>query len=73
MDMLTLFRSHMIALLLLARYIRSIPLIAITAQAVTIVYSTISWFLRENPLLLLGARFPQTPRVAASPTIAHSD
>jgi peptidoglycan/LPS O-acetylase OafA/YrhL len=56
----TMYLSHIIAILMVEHYTSSVAAVAVVGFVVTIVYSSLSWFLMERPLISFGAR--GTPR-----------
>jgi peptidoglycan/LPS O-acetylase OafA/YrhL len=67
----TMYLIHMIAILLIERYTQSVTVMTLTALVATLVYSALSWFLMEKPLISLGARVPQRRPIATPAPIAE--
>jgi peptidoglycan/LPS O-acetylase OafA/YrhL len=52
----TMYLSHVMMILLVKRYTSSLIVIALGSLAATIVYSSLSWFLMERPLITFASR-----------------
>jgi peptidoglycan/LPS O-acetylase OafA/YrhL len=52
----TMYLSHVIVILLAKRYASSVALIAVSSLVATVLYSSLSWFLMERPLIMFASR-----------------
>jgi peptidoglycan/LPS O-acetylase OafA/YrhL len=55
-----MYLSHVIAILMLERFLSSRLLIAVFSLVATVAYSALSWWVIERPLISFAAR--KTPR-----------
>ena len=63
----TMYLSHVMMILLLKRYTSSATVVAFGAMAATLIYSSLSWFLMERPLITFASRRASSrPRVRAA-------
>jgi peptidoglycan/LPS O-acetylase OafA/YrhL len=51
----TMYLSHMIAIMMVERFTSSVAVVTVVGFVGTIVYSSLSWFLMERPLISFGA------------------
>jgi peptidoglycan/LPS O-acetylase OafA/YrhL len=58
----TMYLSHMIAIMMVERFTSSIAVVTVVGLVGTIVYSSLSWFFMERPLISFGARARGTPQ-----------
>ena len=64
----TMYLSHVMMILLVKRYTSSLIVIALGSLVATIVYSSLSWFLMERPLITFASR--KASKKAQFPTAA---